>query len=208
VYVCWRLCDAACKIHNTAFFRLDRCNTLSAAASKHVCVRYVLRSVCLAQTMRTMCARGLKQGVVPTCVLHRADWLLYFSFLVCCLLAVGLGWTHQSRESACLLGQHPSPNWTRASGLSTLFATHANAGTEFLEARGRARCCTTHTSQHRSHDNDLCWPNQAAAAACTAGNSAIMSSWLDGSLLTEGLKKIEEGLNQVDNIAATKLQQR
>jgi hypothetical protein len=80
VYVCWRLCDAACKIHNTAFFRLDRCNTLSAAASKHVCVRYVLRSVCLAQTMRTMCARGLKQGVVPTCVLHRADWLLYFSF--------------------------------------------------------------------------------------------------------------------------------
>jgi hypothetical protein len=35
-----------------------------------------------------------------------------------------------------------------------------------------------------------------------------MSSWLDGSLLTEGLKKIEEGLNQVDNIAATKLQQR
>ena len=27
-----------------------------------------------------------------------------------------------------------------------------------------------------------------------------MSSWLDGSLLTEGLKKIEEGLNQVDNV--------
>jgi hypothetical protein len=145
--VCWRLCDAACKIHNTAFFRLDRCNTLSAAASKHVCVRYVLRSICLAQTMHTMCARGLKQGVV-CCIVQIGCCILH---LLSCWYAVSwrsdlVGHTRAVRVHVCwdstLL--RTGPEHLDSAHYSSRMQTQAR---RFLEARGRARCWTTHTSQ-------------------------------------------------------------